>query len=1231
MSSATRPEAPADTAVQAFVARWDRSGAAERANYQLFLSELCDIVGVPRPEPAGADDSQNAYVFERSVVFQHGDGSTSLGRMDLYKRGCLALEAKQGANEPAAAEPLSEAAREVKRKLKAGTARRGTVAWDDAMLRARGQAELYVRALPPSEGRPPFLVVVDVGHSIELYSEFSCTGGAYIPFPAPGSHRIFLRDLERPDIRERLRLVWTVPLELDPTRRSARVTREIAASLARLAVSLEKAGHAPELTAAFLMRSLFTMFAEDVGLLSPKGFSNLLKSVSDTPEHFVPMVEELWDRMNRGGFSTSLRAGVLQFNGGLFADATALPLNKDQLQLLIEAAHYDWRDVEPAIFGTLLERALAPEERHKLGAHYTPRAYVERLVMPTIVEPVRAEWDAVHAAAVTLANQGEIRKAVAEVKAFHQRLCHIRVLDPACGTGNFLYVTLEHLKRIEGEVLDLLNALGERQAVLDMAGETVDPHQLLGLEINPRAAAIAELVLWIGTLQWHFRTRGHVQPPQPIIRNFHNIQCKDALIAYDKVEPVLDDEGRPVTRWDGRTTRPHPVTGREVPDESAQTPTVRYVNPRPAEWPAADYVVGNPPFIGTAMMRQALGDGYTETVRQVHADVGESSDFVMYWWNHAAKLARAGKIRRFGFVTTNSLRQTFNRRVVEGHLESAANAEMPGDVAPGLQYGGHYAARRQDALPGKQPLSLLFAIPDHPWVDAADGAAVRIAMTVATAGAHDGMLNQVTAERETDGNGYEVDLAATRGRINADLTTGADVASAVELKANEDLSNRGVCLFGAGFIVTREEAIRLGTRSCPHLREYRNGRDLTARSRDAMVIDLFGLTEAEVRSKYPAVYQWILERVKPERDQNRDDAIRKNWWLHGRPRPELRDALVGLHRYIATVETAKHRFFVFLDQSIMPDNMLVSIALDDAHFLGVLSSRIHVCWALKAGGRLGVGNDPRYNKTRCFETFPFPAATDAQKARIRDLAEQLDAHRKQRQAEHPDLTMTGMYNVLERLRSHQSSPSNAPATQRGTGFQPVAGNGQNARATTEPLTPAERKIHEQGLVSVLKQLHDDLDAAVFEAYGWPVTLTDQQILEKLVALNAERAAEEAKGRIRWLRPDYQNAAGGKRQAGSEEEQRGLDIQTGGPKPKNVQRPTSNAQGPSRRRLPWPKTLPEQVRVLRDLLSAQSSPVTAEMLAKSFLRARVDKIEELLQTLVTLGQARQAGEGKYVAG
>jgi hypothetical protein len=586
-----------------FIARWKESGAAERANCQLFLGELCDVLGVERPRPAQADDEQNAYVFERAVTFHNPDGTNSPGRIDLYKRGCFVLEAKQGSDSAQASAPLfGEAAESPSRgRTRKGTAVRGTRGWDVAMQAARGQAERYVRALPASEGNPPFVVVVDVGHSFELYSDFSRAGKTYVPFPDARTHRILLEDLEGEEVRERLRLVWTEPAALDPSRRSARVTREVAGQLAVLARSLEERGFAAERVANFLMRAIFTMFAEDVRLIPEGSFTEALANVKRSGvEIFPDEIGSLWATMRTGGYTSVLKRRIIQFNGGLFEESEALPLDEAQLDLLMEASRADWKDVEPAIFGTLLERALNPRERHKLGAHYTPRAYVERLVMPTIIEPLRQEWADVLVAADVLDKDGKQEKAAEEVKAFHRRLCRVRVLDPACGSGNFLYVTLEHLKRLEGEVLDALHGFGESQGVLEDTGLTVDPHQLLGIEVNPRAAAITDLVLWIGYLQWHFRTRGEALPPEPVIKRFHNIECRDAVLEYEGVEEVRDESGQTVTRWDGRTMKRHPVTGEEVPDETARTPLLRYLNPRKAEWPEADFIIGNPPFIGNA-------------------------------------------------------------------------------------------------------------------------------------------------------------------------------------------------------------------------------------------------------------------------------------------------------------------------------------------------------------------------------------------------------------------------------------------------------------------------------------------------------------------------------------------------------------------------------------------------------------------------------------------------------
>jgi SAM-dependent methyltransferase len=1135
-----------------FIERWAASGAAERANYQIFLTELCDLLEVPRPEPTRPDEEENAYVFEKTVTFQHGDGTTSAGRIDLYKRGSFVLEAKQGSEQIGSEQTQAELTPRRGRTRRRGTAVRGTEGWDEAMLAARGQAEQYARALPASEGRPPFVIVVDVGHSISLYAEFSRTGGAYVPFPDSVKFRIPLRDLEREEVRELLRTVWTDPLALDPSTRTTRITRDIAERLARLAKSLEASGHPPERVASFLMRAIFTMFAEDVRLIPKSSFADLLASLRGQVSIFPDMVEAVWRAMAEGSFSPTLRQKLLRFNGGLFESAEALPVNDEQLELLIEASRADWRDVEPAIFGTLLEQALNPIERHRLGAHYTPRAYVERLVMPTVIEPLREEWAAAQAAAVTLAKQGNLKDAIAEIRSFHERLCQTRVLDPACGTGNFLYVTLEHMKRLEGEVLNALADFGAQQAVL----LTVDPHQLLGIEVNPRAAAIADLVLWIGYLQWHFRTRGDALPQEPVLKKFHNIENRDAVLSYDSVEVVTDERGEPVTRWDGRTTKVHPVTGEDVPDETTRVTELRYTNPRRAEWQAADFIIGNPPFIGNWRMRDALGDGYVEALRRTYDSVPESSDYVMYWWEYAGQLVREGKARRFGLIATNSLRQTFNRKVVENHLSA------------------------------EKPLSLVFAVPDHPWVDTASGAAVRISMTVGQAGEHEGKLIKVVREGRGDGEGLSVEQVERTGKIYADLTIGANVASAVTLKANDKLSNRGVVLHGAGFIVTPEKAAELGLGRIAglekHIRHYRNGRDLTGTPRGVMVIDLFGLTSDQVREQFPEVYQWVYERVKPERDHNNRPSRRDNWWIFGEPISTFRPALAGLKRYIATVETSKHRFFVFLDESILPDNMLVNIALDDALYLGVLSSRIHITWALAAGGRLGVGNDPRYNKTRCFDPFPFPDASEELKPRIRKLAESLDAHRKRQQAEHLRLTITDMYNVLASLRAG------------------------------ETLNERERVIHEQGLVSVLKDLHDDLDKEVCDAYGWAHDISDAEILERLVELNSVRAAEERSGLVRWLRPEYQHPAGASQAALGMEAKGEAKVAAG-----------------ARARAPFPTGLAEQARAVRQMLEAHKGAITAAKLAKQFARAPVTRVEELLETLVSLGQARAVGDS-YVA-
>ncbi len=627
---------------------------------------------------------------------------------------------------------------------------------------------------------------------------------------------------------------------------------------------------------------------------------------------------------------------------------------------------------------------------------------------------------------------------------------------------------------------------------------------------------------------------------------------------------MLDKQGNAVTQWDGVTTKKHPTTGQDIPDEEARIAVYEYTDVKQAKWPEADFIVGNPPFIGGKDIRAELGDGYVKALRKAYDLVPDSADFVMYWWQRAAELARAGKIRRFGFITTNSLPQVFNRKVVAQNLSAASDAKLA-------------------------PLSLIFAIPDHPWLKSAlsdgqaatDHAAVRISMTVGERGEHIGHLYRVKSEGDTSAEGTDVELAEQAGRIFSDLQIGTDVTSAVPLGANEGICSRGVSLHGAGFIVTLEVAKALGLGRIPgleqHICPYLNGRDLTGSSRNVMVIDLFGLSSEQVQRQFPEVYQRVFDLVKPERDQNRRATYSEKWWIFGEPRSAFRPALKGLPRYISTVETAKHRVFVLLNANTLPDNMLVNVASADAFHFGVLSSKIHVCWALAAGGTLE--DRPRYNKTMCFDPFPFPDASEAQRQNIREIAERIDAHRKRQQQLHPSLTLTEMYNVLEKLRGN------------------------------EELTVEDHATYEMGLIGILRQIHDELDEAVFAAYGWSPNLSTEQILANVVALNAQRRTEELSGIVRWLRPEFQvpNAPA-------------IQQALGGFIPIEV-------PAAARSKQPWPATLTDQFRVIKDALRATPFQ-TPQQIASGFKPASRTRVQEILQTLTALGQTRQV-EDRYL--
>jgi hypothetical protein len=1002
--------------IQALIEKWQRSEGNEQANSQPFFLDLCAALGVSGPPPKDSSGS-DTYSFEKAIKTFSEKGQTSK-RADFYKEGYFLLEAKQGSF-----------------SSNKGHGKRGTKIYEDVMQGAFNQARQYIQLID-SPTKPPFLITCDIGYRFDIWEGFSGEYGSY-----GARQRVSLAELLQPEVFDRFVKIFTDPQSLNPEKLRAKVTREVAAELAKLSRWLEDQGRDPQTTASFLMRCIFTMFAEDVELLKGEVFTKALRDRwIPYPETFQPEIEQLWLTMNTGGSFGFER--VLQFNGSFFENATAIALPAAQLKILLDAAEKDWKEVEPAIFGTLVERALEKKERSRLGAHYTPRSYVERLVRPVVMEPLRQEWDDIELEVKRLLKPEagkedptptQRKKAEQEIRAFLDKLRQIKILDPACGTGNFLYVALDLLKGLEAEVQTrLVDVAGSVQ--LDVLKQ-INPSQFLGIEINPRAAAIAELVIWIGYLQWFFKRYGNAEPPEPVLQAFNNIENRDAVLAYDGTEPDVDAQtGQVRTRWGGRMMQ-HPVTGEQVPDPSDQVVILKYLNPRAAEWPKADYVVSNPPFIGNKRMREALGDGYTETVRELFQEIPDTIDYVLYWWHQAANRVRRGMINAFGFITTNTIKQTWQRKVIDFHLTQ------------------------------KTPIDLFFAIPDHPWID--EGAAVRISMTAARREQQDtsGLCRIGVIDEEISATSPEEEAEKLRvryisvARINGNLSPGTNISLAFLLKANSELSASGVKLHGAGFILTREEARSMGyiddlenpSGTNRIIKKYRNGRDLTGKCRDSFVIDFDDLSEIEA-SKFATPFQRVVERVKPERVINRDKQRRENWWRFGRSNEQMRNSLKDLQRYIVTIVTAKHRVFLFLGKEVLPDDSLTVIGLSDAYFLGILQSRIHIIWSLAAGGTLE--DRPRYNKTRCFDPFPFPDSTPEQKQKIRDLGDRLDAHRKSVQAAHPDITITGMYNLLEKLRAGQ------------------------------PFTDADRDYNNRALVSTLKQIHDELDVAVLEAYGW---------------------------------------------------------------------------------------------------------------------------------------------------
>jgi hypothetical protein len=831
---------------------------------------------------------------------------------------------------------------------------------------------------------------------------------------------------------------------------------------------------------------------------------------------------------------------LLRFNGRFFADAEVLPLEPADLAVLHEAARADWQYVEPTIFGTLLTRALDPRERHRLGAEYTPREYVERVVRQTVDVPLRERWAPVQAHAAELAaskRKKDRDAALAELRGFHGWLRGLRFLDPACGSGNFLYVTLLLVKRLE---LEVLRAIEEITGNPELAVEEVGPAQFHGIEVKPWAREIAELTLWIGYHQfWQEHHKG-VNPPQPVLQDTGTLELRDAVLAWDEIVEI-PEKSRP----DPTPRIPHPVTGKLVPDPNARLPYYEYRGPRQAEWPRADFILGNPPYMGRARQREAFGDGYVDALRSSYPQVPDNGDYVMFWWYRAASAVSMRQTIRAGLITTNTITQRHNRAVIE-------RAAMTG-------------------------AGIVWAVPDHPWYE--EGAAIRVALTVLTYEPPSATLVMVDGEARSI---REIEIP----QMNSDLTSHADIAraSAGRLKSNAGISSQGFTLVGDGFRLSQEQGealLRLDVRHNSVVRPIVNGRDLSDRPRGIFTIDFGLMTEEDARA-YPILFDQVRTHVKPERDANRRATRAKYWWRYGEPTAHLRSALEGLSRYIATVETAKHRIFQFLPVTTAAEHSVVCIATGDAFDLGVLSSAHHRTWALAAGGTLE--DRPRYQKALTFDPYPFPEATARLRERIATVAETLDRHRKAALARDERVTMTGMYNVVEKLRSG------------------------------EKLTEKERAIHEIAACGVLKDLHDELDRLVAEAYGWPWPMEREEILERLVALHDERVEEEKRGIVRWLRPEYQIPRFG----GTAASEPTLDLTD-----EQVEGAAATEQPQ-----PWPSAAVEQLGAVKSRVA--TIPAVPAEVAAGFAGASLKLVTRHLETLAMVGEVRRLAGGRYAA-
>lgn len=944
-----------------FARKWIASKRTERAASQDHFLNLCALVGEVGPNDA--DPTGDFYAFEKGAErTSAGDGFA-----DVWLKDHFGWEYKG------------------KRK---------------DLLEAYKQLLDYHEAL----GQPPLLVVCDL-ERFEVHTKWTRFESWTYEFdlthltsdePVRVSGRAGEAPPGAPSLTalQVLKALWEEPERLRPVRTTEEITEEAAQLFGDVVEMLrgwaKGKGEEPDdaSIARFVSRVVFCMFASDIGLLPRGAFSDLLSAQAANPGQFREALAELFRAMARGG-----RYGaqtIPWINGDLFDDDDVPDdLTTQEILKLQELDALNWSDIEPAIFGTLFERVLDPEVRAALGAHYTSRADIEVLVEPVLMAPLRRDWEAAREAAFEAREQSRLRGATDEtelerirehVGAFLDRLTEVTVLDPACGSGNFLYVSLALLKGLEKEAIAWAGLQGVRFE------PRVHPSQLRGIEKNEYAHELAAVVVWIGYLQWKQRNVIPLDNEEPILQKLHQITLMDAIV-----------------------DRSHPA------------------GPREPEWPAADIIVGNPPFLGSKKLREELGDEYVDDMFEVwDGRVSGGADLCCYWHEKGRAMVQARRVKRAGLLATQAIRGGESRETLKRIKES-------GDI--------------------------FFAESDREW--ALDGANVRVSMV----GFDDGSETRLVLDQRSVLS------------INADLTGGLDSTLATGLNENKGIAFQGDSKVGP-FEIDGDLAQALVAAPNPDGRSNRevvrpwvNGDDMTGRPRGMWIVDFPPKTPLEEAELYEAPFAHVLEHVRPVRAEARSgDRTGVPWWIHQRTRPAMRRALRSFDRFVATPRVSKHRVFVWLEPPTLVDTAAVVFARDDDYFFGVLHSRPHEVWALAQGTQLE--DRPRYTHTTSFQTFPLPWPPGDEPAASPLVEAIAEAARR-----------------LNELREGWLNPEG-----------PLVGEDELKRRTLTNLYN-ERPAW-------LDTAHRNLDEAVFNAYGWPPNLTDDEVLARLLALNQERAAAQ---------------------------------------------------------------------------------------------------------------------------